>query len=136
MIEEGYELFENRKFEDSLNKLDAAEKMIEENFSEEENALAICSLNNFMGFNYLSLAKDDYAQTKFEKSLEINPQSSQACAGLGEVFSHKGKDEEAKTMFEWAVKNNPNNNYAVLGLTRTNKILGYEERHNSLLEKE
>lgn len=136
LIEEGYKLFKNKKFEDSLNKLDTAEKMIEENFSEEENALAICSLNNFMGFNYLSLAKDDFAQTKFEKSLGINPQSSQACAGLGEVFSHKGKDKEAKTMFEWAVKNNPNNNYAVLGLTRVNKILGYEENHNSLLEKE
>ena len=61
-----------------------------------------------------------------------NPNSSQACAGLGEVLFLSGKDKEAKTMYEWGVKNNPLNQFAVEGLIKVNKVLGIQENHNTL----
>jgi Tfp pilus assembly protein PilF len=59
------------------------------------------------GSLYLGLADLDNAKRAFEQSLEIDPSSSEACAGLGEVFHLAGLDDHARTMFEWVLQNDP-----------------------------
>ncbi|MGK9367346.1 glycosyltransferase [Melioribacter sp. Ez-97] len=72
------------------------------------------------------------AQQYFEKELNLNPQSSSACFGLGQVFLAQDNPEAAKVMLEWAVKNDPNNGAAADALADVNKLLGYELNHSSL----
>ncbi len=133
LISSAYDDFENKEFENAVEKLHEAESLIESNYSEDERKITISSINNFMGFNYLALSKKDEAKACFEKALENNPQSSQACAGLGEIFFLNGEDEEAKKMYEYAVKNNPDNRYAQGGLKKVNNVLGLSDTDNSLL---
>ena len=73
------------------------------------------------------------AKTCFENALNLNPNSSQACAGLGEILFLDEKDDEAKTMFEWGVKNNPANQFALAGLEKANQNLGLESVHTSYM---
>jgi Tfp pilus assembly protein PilF len=94
--------------------------------------MKIASLENFKGFNLLALYRMDEARDSFEKALNINPVSSQACAGLAEIFYLLEEDQNAKTMFEWAVKNNPENKFAVSGLEKSNTNLGLDADHNTL----
>ncbi|NOX19355.1 MAG: tetratricopeptide repeat protein [Chlorobi bacterium] len=133
LISSAYDDFENKEFENAVEKLKSAEALIEERFTEEERAVTIASVSNFMGFNHLALNNKDEAKKCFEKALENNPQSSQACAGLGEIFFLNGEDEESKKMYEWAVKNNPDNRYAQGGLKKVNNVLGLGDADNSLL---
>ena len=133
LITRGYEYFSEKQYGKAIDLLKEAEVIIEKTFEVDERQESISSLNNFLGFNYLALFEYDDAQICFEKSLEINPNSSQACAGLGEIFFYHKKDEASKQMFEWAVKNNKFNNYAIQGLAKVNKELGLPEDDNSLL---
>jgi tetratricopeptide (TPR) repeat protein len=123
LIEDAYSNFEGRNFKEAIEKLDEAERMIEDNFPLEENFESLTRLNNFKGFSFLNLDKKQEAKECFEKALTLDSKSSQACAGLAEIFLSEGKNEEAKTMFEWALKNNPQNVYAEKGLEKINKIL-------------
>lgn len=133
LISSAYDDFESKEFENAIEKLKKAEALIEERFSEGERAATIASVSNFMGFNYLALNNTEEAKSCFEKALENNPESSQACAGLGEIFFLNGEDEESKKMYEWAVKNNPENRYAIGGLKKVNNVLGLSDADNSLL---
>ncbi len=133
LIESAYDDFEKKSYEVALEKLLEAEGLISETFEDQEKEATIASINNFIGFNYLALGKNDRAKNHFETALENNPESSQACAGLAEVLFLEGKDKEAKAMYEWAVKNNPENRYALAGLAKVNKLLGLDENDNSLL---
>jgi GT2 family glycosyltransferase/glycosyltransferase involved in cell wall biosynthesis len=78
----------------------------------------------------------ELAQKYFEEELQLVPESSSACAGLGEIFFINGQYDGAKALFEWAVKNNEMNNSAVDSLTKVNSILGLEPLHNSLYQEE
>lgn len=134
LFEEAYKLFESKDYEAALKK---AEK-IKDSLSEIENLPGEslneirCSLYNFEGFVLLSLSKQEEARACFERSLEINPNSSQACAGLGEVFYLLKMDQESKIMFEWAIDANPLNQVATNGLSKVNSILGLPSNHSTL----
>lgn len=134
LIEEAYTEFNEKNFKEAVNKLDKAEELIYDNFTEHESYETLTRLNNFKGFNLISLGSKNNARSCFEKALSYMPNSSQACAGLGELFFLDGKDQEAKQMYEWAVKNNPQNVYAVKGLEKVNTNLGLEPEDNSLME--
>lgn len=127
-----YQLFNENRFEDALVKIDEAESLFKPNLKSNEEINKIATLENFKGFNFLALNKVDEAKECFERSLNFNPDSSQACAGLGEVLFLQGADDRAKTMFEWGLKNNPSNEFARQGLTKVNKNLKLEPTHNSL----
>jgi tetratricopeptide (TPR) repeat protein len=132
LIEGAYSDFEEKQYSVALEKLIEAEKLIEETFEGEDKSFTVSSINNFIGFNYLALGKNEEAKKHFEVALENNPESSQACAGLADVLFLDGKDNEAKEMYEWAIKNNPDNRYALAGLAKVNLLLGLDENDNSL----
>ena len=134
LIEDAYKHFEDKDYESALDKLMKAEQIIEQTYDDEQKQFAVSSINNFMGFNYLAKLENGRAKTCFEKALENNSTSSQACAGLGEVLFLEGNDEEAKKMYEWAVKNNPENRYALGGLGKINKLLNLPDSDNSLMD--
>ncbi|MFN3873182.1 MAG: glycosyltransferase [Ignavibacterium sp.] len=79
----------------------------------------------------LHLAANDIekAQYYFEQELELSPNSSNACLGLGKVLFAKNQPDAAKTMFEWALKNDPNNFNALAALNEVNALLGTESEH-------
>ena len=129
ILEASYELLTLKHFDKAIETLNNSE----EAFYSQNNKNLISGFENIKGFNYLGLNENDKARKSFETALNINPESSQACSGLGELFYLDGKDKEAKTMYEFAVKNNPENHFAVSGLEKVNKILDYPETHNSLL---
>lgn len=133
LIEEGYGFYEAKKFDEALKNLDKAEALLHKHFTPQESVKTLASLNNFKGFNYLALRQNSNAKSAFENSLELEPESSQASAGLGELFYLEKKDNEAKEMFEWALVHNPNNKFAESGLQKVNTALGFEKDHNSKL---
>ncbi len=136
LIEDAYDNYNKKSYENAIEKLTEAEKLVEDNFDSQENFETLTRVNNFLGFNYLGVDNSSKAKECFTKALQSDSNSSQACAGLGEILYLEGKDEESKTMYEWAVKNNQNNNYALAGLAKVNKVLGKPENHNTLLETE
>ncbi len=85
----------------------------------------------------IALAKNDLevAKVYFEQQLNANPLSSQACFGLGEVFSKAELYQESKTMLEWAVINDENNKNAKQRLQEVNLKLNLPGEHNSVLEE-
>ncbi len=129
ILEASYELFSLKHYDEAIDSLSKSEELF---YSQNDKDL-ISAYENMKGFNYLGLDDKSNAGKCFETALNINPESSQACAGLGELFYLKGKDKEAKTMYEFAVKNNPENPYAISGLEKVNKALDYPETHNTLL---
>ena len=129
ILEASYELFRLKHFDEAIKSLNKSEEL----FYSQDNKDLVAAYENMKGFNYLGIDDKVGARECFETALNINPESSQACAGLGELFYLDGKDMEAKTMFEFAVKNNPENRYAVSGLEKVNKILDYPDSHNTLI---
>ncbi len=132
-ITDAYKHFKEKNFEDSLEKINRAQGLITKGILSNSTFLKISSLENFKGFNHLALDNFDAAQACFEKSLNLDATSSQACAGLGELYYLKGMDMEAKTMFEFSVKHDEQNDFAISGLAKINKILGLDENDNSKL---
>jgi GT2 family glycosyltransferase/glycosyltransferase involved in cell wall biosynthesis len=83
----------------------------------------------------LNQNKLEDAKSFFEEQLEENPNSSQACFGLGEIFIKADMFEEAKTMFEWAVVNDDQNQNAEIRLKGVNQKLNLPENHFFLAEE-
>lgn len=135
-ISNAFKLFESKQFMQSIYAIEEAEKVLLSSLMSNAVLSKLSSLDNFKGFNYLAIEDFDQAQSAFEKALNLNPTSSQACAGLGELFYLKQEDEKAKVMFEWAIINNPENNFAISGLNKVNMLLNLVPSHNSLLEEE
>ena len=134
LVDSAYDFFNTKKYSESLDILSNLDEVLgAERISTKEKETIRVSLLNLKGFNYLGLNSLERATEMYAGALEINPNSSQACAGLGEVFHMQYKEEEAKTMFEWAIKNNPGNLFAVSGLAKVNRDLGLEENHNNLV---
>ncbi len=82
-----------------------------------------------------ALILNDFQNSKhyFEKALKENSKSSKACFGLAELFFIEKNFESAKMMYEWAVANDRNDISATDGLKKVNAILGYDEKHCSLV---
>lgn len=129
-VGKAYKDFIDNKFETALKYAIEAEKIIY-NINEEHN-VQIASLKNFIGFIYLNLRQYEKAQIQFEQALSLNTNSSQACAGLAELFYLLEDYPKAKIMFEYAVKNNPQNKFAKQGLAKTNKKLNFDADHISM----
>ncbi|MCK5088221.1 MAG: glycosyltransferase, partial [Melioribacteraceae bacterium] len=83
----------------------------------------------------LALSTNDLEKSKeyFESALNEDPNSSEACQGLGEIFIAVGDNQAAKSMLEWAVKNDENNSEAIKRLSEVNTFLDIPVNHNSLL---
>jgi tetratricopeptide (TPR) repeat protein len=126
-----FKLFELKKYNEALEALQSTEQIFYAQMEHEKESHLISSFENMKGMILLALNRTEDAKKSFEIALSINPDSSQACAGLGEVFYLKGNDKEAKTMYEWAVKHNPGNKFALDGLGKINLILGLEKNHTS-----
>lgn len=134
ILSEAYQYFNDNLYEFALKKIDEAESLFALNLKSNQEVRKIATLENFRGFTYLALEDIENAQVCFEKALNFNPDSSQACAGLGEVFFLKGEDNKAKTMFEWGVMNNRANEFAKQGLAKVNINLNLSPEDNSLLK--
>jgi len=128
--------FERTKIHIADNELNLAKESITkaiENYKEGDGIIiSYDELLDLAGNIYLASNDISKAQEYFEKELNLNPQSSSACYGLGQVFFAQENYEAAKIMFEWAVKNDPSNNSAKTALEKVNELLGYELSHSSL----
>jgi tetratricopeptide (TPR) repeat protein len=128
--------FERTKVHLTDKELELAEESIInaiENYKEgDAEIIEYDDLMNLAGNVFLANGKLTEARQYFEKELNLNPQSSSACFGLGQVFLAQDNPEAAKVMLEWAVKNDPNNGAAADALADVNKLLGYELNHSSL----
>lgn len=110
----------------SLENYDSSPRSGFEEINKEE-------LLNISGTIALSKNELDDAKNYFEEELKNNPNSSNACFGLGEVFIKAKMLQESKTMYEWAIVNNSENKNAMLRLKEVNTKLNLSEEHNSLL---
>ncbi len=133
LLTKAVEYFSNKDYQKAELELSSAEKKFNGQLSKEENSEFASVFYNVRGYNFLGLQEPEKAQQCFESALIKNPNSSQACAGLGEIFYLNDQLDESKVMFEWAVKNNAQNDFAVKGLNKINQKLGFEQNHNSLL---
>lgn len=131
-IVEAYDYFQKKMFKEALEKIMIAEDIICENEKDKKDFEKRGSIANFKGYNLLGLNQLKNARMAFETALHYNPNSSQACAGLGEVFFLTGMEKEGKVMYEWAIENNPANMAAVEGLRKCNGALGLSPEHNTL----
>jgi len=131
---EAYHLYEKKFFNESIMVLEAMKEFVLTH-AEKVNPETVVSIGNLIGYNYLGLGDADNARESFEYVLNVDPNSSTACAGLGDLYIQYNMAQEAKTMFEWAVKNNPENQAALDSLAKANTMLGYSPKHNSLALK-
>lgn len=125
--EEEYDLA-IRNLKIALKYFDDSNKKGYENITKSE-------LLNLAGTISLSKNEIDIAKNYFEEELTINPNSSTACFGLGEIFNRLEMFENAKTMYEWAVVNDINNLNAKLKLVEINTKLDLPVEHNSLMQE-
>ena len=123
LVTEAYKLFNKNKFNESLEKLFVAEKYFNGHLTNPTNVNFAAAFFNLKGFNYLGINDLETAKECFERALNLEPNSSEACAGLGEYFYMNNNNENAKIMFEFAVKNNPNNTFAAEELLKINSDL-------------
>ncbi|MCF6270661.1 MAG: hypothetical protein L3J41_13185, partial [Melioribacteraceae bacterium] len=116
-IDENEPLLAIENLEIAVNSFNESERKGFENLVLDE--LIVILGNLYFATNNLEKAKET-----FEAALNENPNSSQACQGLGEIFETIEEYEASKTMFEWAVKNDETNEVALQKLTLLNKSLG------------
>jgi Tfp pilus assembly protein PilF len=112
-------LFETKRYDEVI----AAVYLTESQKIQQIDDRQLSALEVIKGFSQLCLDKLDDAMLSFENALNLNPESSQACVGLGETFYLRGKDANAKLMYEWAVKLDDENAGAVRGLAKVNTAL-------------
>ena len=127
-----YSSFERKDFSGALATIAEAEHILIETGALASHSQARVGFENLKGLNYLGLNQLDEARASFEEALRTDPQSSQACAGLGEVFYLAGMDREAKTMYEQAVKHGPHNQFGIAGLAKVNRQLGLPDSDMTL----
>ncbi|MEP0859895.1 MAG: glycosyltransferase [Ignavibacterium sp.] len=117
------------------NELELAQTEIEkaiENYHEgDATVISKVDLLDLAGNLFLASNNLEKAQYYFEQELQLSPNSSNACLGLGKVLFATNQPEAAKVMFEYAVKNNPANSNALSALAEVNALLGLEEQHSS-----
>ena len=112
-------------------------KLAVENFESSDKSSSLISKEDLLILtgNISLIIKDiERAKTYFENALKLNPTSSEACFGLGQVFYQAEMFEQSKTMIEWAIKNNTNNQMAIDALKSVNEVLSLPENHNTLFE--
>ena len=131
LLASAFDAFERKDFAEALETIKAAERFLDDAGAQAAHAGARVSFENLKGLNYLGMNQLDEARAAFETALHEDPVSSQACAGLGEVFYLAGMDREAKIMYEQAVKHGPNNQFGIAGLAKVNKQLGLPESHTT-----
>lgn len=112
-LDSALKLFEQKNYSESLQVLTAVEAEYKE---------LLASVYNFKGFNLLALRQTEKAKEAFEQAMRINPHSSQAYAGMGEVMYLQNKDAESTKMFQKAVELNPNNQFAISGLKKAGQF--------------
>ncbi|HUI65521.1 MAG TPA: glycosyltransferase, partial [Bacteroidota bacterium] len=128
------DLFSKKKFAESIGVLEGAEEIIA-GIPRVARDEARAGVENIRGMNLLGLKDLEGAKASFEHALKIQPDSTHACAGLGEVLYLAGMDKQAKVMFEHAVVLGGNNTFASAGLAKTNAALGLAADHNTLLHR-
>jgi GT2 family glycosyltransferase/glycosyltransferase involved in cell wall biosynthesis len=133
LIHEAFESYEKQEYQKGLELILEYEKNYKIKSDNEMDNNDFEKFYNLKGFFHLRLNELANARTCFEQALKVNPQSSQACSGLGEYFYLSLNIDAAKTMFDWAVKNDANNQTAINWLKKINRKLGLQENHNSLL---
>ncbi len=124
------EYISNKNFEDAMTQLDFIEKEISEGNGNGIDYLEVVIY--LKGVCHLLSGNIEEAKSLFEQLLNVNPASSSACYGLGQIFLSQELYEQAKVMFEWSIKNDPKNQIAIDLLAKVNALLGLEEFHNSL----
>ena len=112
-------LFENKQYQEVIASVYVVESEKIRSIDDEQ----LSALEVIKGFSELCLDKLDDAMMSFENALNLNPESSQACVGLGETFYLRGKDANAKLMYDWAVKLDGENAGALRGLEKVNAAL-------------
>ncbi|MEI7811860.1 MAG: glycosyltransferase [Ignavibacteria bacterium] len=127
-----YELYEAKRFKDSLLKLYEAETYYE-NGQHKSNEVDLSDLNVLKGIIYMELNDLNNARKAFEEALSINPESSGACIGLCDLFYRLDLKTEAKTMIEYGILYDPKNQDAPFKLAVINQELGFPDNHNSLI---
>jgi len=113
---EAYNLYESSDYKMAMVKVTEAVK----HFIPNETMISKEDLYILIGNICLSLNELESSKAAFETALENNPQSSEACFGLGMIFYQSSQLNEAKIMFEWAVNNNPDNQPAISALNELN----------------
>jgi tetratricopeptide (TPR) repeat protein len=134
-FERAQKKIEDKEFDLALSGLELAIEKYE--FS--DRAFSIISIPDLLILtaNISLIVKDlEKAKQYFEEALKLNPASSEACFGLGQIFFQIEMFEESKTMIEWAIKNDPENTTAFEALKSVNESLSLPQNHNSLLEIE
>jgi|GEM_PF-1640784 len=127
IVNDAYVFFEKNDLKGAVEFLESAEKKYDEKLFELNGIEEAAAFYNMKGFIYLGLKELENALPNFEKALNINEHSSQACVGLGEIFLLNNQIEAAKTMFEWGVKNNPQNEIAAEALSKIKVLFGGAE---------
>lgn len=112
-------LYEQKDYASVIARVYAAESF----FIDSVDDVQLSALEVVKGFSQLALRKDGEAMLSFENALNLNPESSQACVGLGEVFYLQSKDENARLMYGWAVKLDKDNPGAKRGLEKVNAAI-------------
>lgn len=72
LITEAYEEFENKNYSSSLTKISDAEKLLNIITENKDSMIKVATLENFKGFNFLSLKNFKNASKCFYKALELN----------------------------------------------------------------
>jgi Tfp pilus assembly protein PilF len=126
---EAFNYYKTGTYGSVIIKLNEAENVYSET---EENNFSLEDLYVLRGGTYFVNNEYEQAKQDFENALKSNPNSSEACLGLGQYFSATDQLESAKTMFEWAVKNNVEHLGARKALENINTRLGFPADHNSL----
>lgn len=135
------------KYKEAINEIDKGDFGKAE--KELESILEITSNNKNINFEIkltdiqlllanIALVNNNYEKSTklFENVLENDPNSSEACQGLGELLLINKDIESAKIMFEWAMKNDNQNMVASERLQNINKMLNLSVDHNSILISE
>ncbi len=112
LLEAAYKDFERKDYPAALENVQELEVIYQEQYA---------SILNFKAFIFMAKSNQEMARTYFEKAKTVNPESSQAYAGLGEILYLEKKDYEAKKMFEIALRLNPDNKFALGGLNKLPK---------------
>lgn len=134
-FERASNFIKDKEFDQAQEELNRAINSYE---SSEKSTSLISKENLLVLSANISLINNDktIARFFFEEALKMNPSSSAACLGLGQIFFDEEFYEPAKIMFEWAVKNDPANQNALQALKTVNGTLMLPENHNKLEKQE